>query len=334
MFMDKLFDELNQSVTENGALGYKTSGKALLDLNFAVSSLRSATEQEILDKFKLAFYEDKKLALKWLFYLRDIRFGLGERRTFRIILRYLAENCKTFPSALLELIPEYGRFDDLFELFDTPSAQATYTFIGRQLKSDISAMQPVTDSTAPTSSSDSLDVKSPQKRANKPKAEQVFEGETSLTKAETVSAWAEFGGDKLAVFEEDGSATILRETERQAKKTGVCFKLTEQIARDIKGRSVISWKLEVKTGIRRRKPTQKRFQAEWQEPILAKIREVENYPDVVSVEQLQEMLSVGKNTAYNLISSKAIKSFKIGRKIKIPKACILEYFIEEISLGD
>ncbi len=58
----------------------------------------------------------------------------------------------------------------------------------------------------------------------------------------------------------------------------------------------------------------------------------ENYPDVVSVEQLQEMLSVGKNTAYNLISSKTIKSFKIGRKIKIPKAYIIEYCRQNTDL--
>lgn len=38
-----LNDEYNVSVTENGAVGYRTSGKELLDLNFAVSSLRRAT---------------------------------------------------------------------------------------------------------------------------------------------------------------------------------------------------------------------------------------------------------------------------------------------------
>lgn len=44
MFVDKLQETLeesqNVSVTENGAVGYRTTGKALLDLNWRVSSLR------------------------------------------------------------------------------------------------------------------------------------------------------------------------------------------------------------------------------------------------------------------------------------------------------
>ena len=42
-----LNNEYNTSVTENGAVGYRTSGKALLDLNFAVSSFRNASPEEI-----------------------------------------------------------------------------------------------------------------------------------------------------------------------------------------------------------------------------------------------------------------------------------------------
>ena len=39
-FMKNLEDEMNVSVTENGALGYKTTGKALLDFNFKVATYR------------------------------------------------------------------------------------------------------------------------------------------------------------------------------------------------------------------------------------------------------------------------------------------------------
>ena len=81
----------NTSITENGALGYGTSNSALLDLNYAVSSLRQSGEEEIMCLFDNAFEEDKKYAVKWLFFARDILEGLGERRLFRICYKRLAE---------------------------------------------------------------------------------------------------------------------------------------------------------------------------------------------------------------------------------------------------
>ena len=91
-FAEAMKNELSETkqFTENGAVGYTTTGKKLLDLNFAVSSLRNATEQEIIEKFKDAYYENPKYAIKWLFYARDVREGLGERRLFRIIMKNLA----------------------------------------------------------------------------------------------------------------------------------------------------------------------------------------------------------------------------------------------------
>jgi len=70
-FMDgiksTLNNECNVSVTENGAVGFRTTGKALLDLNFAVASLRSASDHDISQRFTKAFFEDKLMAMKWLF---------------------------------------------------------------------------------------------------------------------------------------------------------------------------------------------------------------------------------------------------------------------------
>ena len=86
-FINSMEKQLNneKQLTENGAIGYRTSGKALLDLNFAVSSMRNWNEDEIVKFYTKAYYENPLLAVKWLFYLRDIRGnGLGERRTFRI----------------------------------------------------------------------------------------------------------------------------------------------------------------------------------------------------------------------------------------------------------
>lgn len=85
-----LGEDYNESYTENGARGYKTTGKEILDMNFKISSYRNISEQEIIEDFKSVFLADKTLALQFLFYIRDREEGLGERRTFRIILKALA----------------------------------------------------------------------------------------------------------------------------------------------------------------------------------------------------------------------------------------------------
>lgn len=145
-FMKAVSEELingseNLSTTENGALGYRSSGKALVDLNFKVSSLRNKTDKTIIKEFEKAFFEDKELALKWLFFARDIRGGLGERKIFRVITKWLADNYPDTIKNLLYLIPEYGRWDDLIEILITTNDKKIFyiasNIIKNQLKSDI-----------------------------------------------------------------------------------------------------------------------------------------------------------------------------------------------------
>lgn len=137
-FMEKLHTILNDSkkLTENNAVGYETTGKALVDLNFATASLRKESEKEIINRFVRAFYEDRVLAVKWLFFLRDVRGGMGERRTFRIIIRYLAESFPEMISGLAEIMAEYGRFDDLLCLLDTPVEKRVLAILKAQLEED------------------------------------------------------------------------------------------------------------------------------------------------------------------------------------------------------
>ena len=134
----ELLENYNESVTENGAVGYRTTGKELLDLNFAVSSLRYATDVEIAKRFSNAFYENKLLAMKWMFFARDVRGGLGERRLFRIALKFLAENAPVYIDRLIPLIAEYGRFDDLLCLLDYERFVPTVgNLVKTQLEADI-----------------------------------------------------------------------------------------------------------------------------------------------------------------------------------------------------
>lgn len=136
----------NRSVTENGAVGYKTTSNKLLDLNFKVSSLRSRSEEYIVQEFINAYHESPLYAVKWLFFLRDILEGMGERRTFRVCLHYLAVSQPEVCRAVIEYVPEYGRYDDALVLLDTELAGDVAAMYREQLDRDIWAMangQPV-----------------------------------------------------------------------------------------------------------------------------------------------------------------------------------------------
>lgn len=85
----ELKERENFSITENGAIGYKSTDSALVDLNYKISSFRNSSEEEIIEAFEKAFNEDKEYTIKWLFFARDIREGLGERRLFRICYKAL-----------------------------------------------------------------------------------------------------------------------------------------------------------------------------------------------------------------------------------------------------
>ena len=141
-FIKSIENELNEEkcYTENGATAYKTSGSKLPDINFSVSSLRNMTCNQVYDKFMDAYYENPRLAIKWLFYCRDVRGGLGERRTFRIIINHLAYIQPKLVDQLVEHIAHYGRYDDLLCLLDTPVKSAVLNYIENQIYADLQAM--------------------------------------------------------------------------------------------------------------------------------------------------------------------------------------------------
>lgn len=51
----------------------------------------------------------------------------------------------------------------------------------------------------------------------------------------------------------------------------------------------------------------------------------DDLPLTLSVRELMPILSVGRNTAYELIRSGQIRSVRIGRRICIPKAEVLRF---------
>ena len=75
--------------TENGAVALNTTGDARLDFFGVAGSLRTAEEARITRLFSEAWKADPLFATKIVFYARDARGGLGERQTFRTLLKFI-----------------------------------------------------------------------------------------------------------------------------------------------------------------------------------------------------------------------------------------------------
>lgn len=129
------------TLTKNGAVAHSTSGSKLLDLNFAVASLRGKTDAEIAKMFRAAFNENPVYAMRWLFYARDAREGLGERNLFRACVKDLAKQNQTaLVNALVPHFAEYGRWDDVLGLLDTKCKTVVLKCIKTQWQRDLNGM--------------------------------------------------------------------------------------------------------------------------------------------------------------------------------------------------
>ena len=136
-----LKQESSKTFTENGAVTYSSTLSDCLDLFATVGALRRESEEEIVSRFMRAYTENKDVAMKLLFFARDIRGGLGERRVFRTIIRWLSCNETESLRKNLHYIAEYGRFDDLMILFGTPLEKDMLEYIKTQLYSDLEGME-------------------------------------------------------------------------------------------------------------------------------------------------------------------------------------------------
>lgn len=140
--LNELKKELNITTTENGALVRKTTYNSCLDLFALVGSVRNRESKEIITLFEKAYNEDQLTAMKILFYLRDIRGGIGERNTFRVIAKYMADAHTTSMRKNLEFISEFGRWDDLYVFIDTSLQNDALEIIKKQLSKDLESENP------------------------------------------------------------------------------------------------------------------------------------------------------------------------------------------------
>lgn len=117
-------NEFNQKKTENGADAYSSTLNAVLDLFAFGAAYRSRSDEDVIKLFREALLENEELAMKCLYYIRDIRESQGERRFFRVCMNWLADNAPEVAKRNMEYIKDYGRFDDY------------YCFVGTQLEED------------------------------------------------------------------------------------------------------------------------------------------------------------------------------------------------------
>ena len=133
--------ESNITYTENGAVTNATSGSDCLDLFATIGALRRESDEEIIARFVRAYTENADMAMKILFFARDIRGGLGERRVFRTVFSWLAKNEPDSVIKNMEFVAEYGRFDDLLALMNTPCEKTMITLIKNQFEEDMNAAE-------------------------------------------------------------------------------------------------------------------------------------------------------------------------------------------------
>lgn len=132
----------NITYTENGAYTYKSTSSDCLDLFYRIGALRnSASDSEIEKLIEKAYVENPLNTMKILFFARDIRGGLGERKVFRIAIKYLANYHTNSVRKNLTLFSEYGRWDDLVMLYgQSPLDNDIIQIIRNQLDCDVKNM--------------------------------------------------------------------------------------------------------------------------------------------------------------------------------------------------
>lgn len=132
----------NVTRTENDAVTRKTTMSALLDLFGTGAAYRTRSESDCIVLFQKAFDENPMYALKCLFYLRDARGGQGERRFFRVVTKWLADNKTAAMKRNLKYVPEFGRWDDLYVFVGTALEQDAFNLMGEQFVLDLQCKTP------------------------------------------------------------------------------------------------------------------------------------------------------------------------------------------------
>ena len=141
-FAEAMENKSNWKLTENSAPARTTTGDNLIDLFAVIGAMRERKETDIISMWESAYRENAELAVRMIFYAGDIRgIGLGERRTFRILIKHLANTHPSIMRKNIVNIPYYNRWDSLYELVATPCEQDMWNLVRTQWLEDFGNMR-------------------------------------------------------------------------------------------------------------------------------------------------------------------------------------------------
>ena len=140
-FLNQLKEMDNYTETENGAVALSSTLDAVLDAFGSLSAMKDESEDKILRTWKAAYQENSDLAMRLLFYVRDIRGGQGMRRVFRVIAKNIA---LTNPGLMVKNLDNFlffGRGDDVLCLLETPAKNEVIAWISDTISNDLAAVK-------------------------------------------------------------------------------------------------------------------------------------------------------------------------------------------------
>lgn len=136
-FLQSLITGSSYKETENGAFALSSTGNDLLNAFGTLGAMRNRNSEDIINTFMKAYGQDRLLAMKLLFYIRDSRGGTGERDTFRVIANYLAQTHAEDMEVNLKYVPEFGRWDDLYAFVGTKLEDMAFAIMKEKYHADL-----------------------------------------------------------------------------------------------------------------------------------------------------------------------------------------------------
>lgn len=122
--------------TENGMRASSSSLNNNVDMFFQIGAARG---QDVTAMFERAYNENRLSALRIAAWARDVRGGAGEREIFRSLLKFVEKHHIDELAQLINVTPEFGRWDDLLVLESDLGRGIAFGLIKKTINAGIKA---------------------------------------------------------------------------------------------------------------------------------------------------------------------------------------------------